>query len=45
MPATLTKVIDGKPAIPDDLTNEQTVKCPRCEQAYDSAIQIPNGIA
>lgn len=31
---TLTKIIDGKPAISDTLTNEQTVKCPRCEQTY-----------
>jgi len=45
MPATLTKVIDGKPAIPDDLTNEQTVKCHAASRRTDSAIQIPNGIA
>jgi hypothetical protein len=34
MPATLTKIIDGKPVISDMLTNEETVKCPRCEQTY-----------
>jgi hypothetical protein len=31
---TLTKIIDGKPAIRDILANEQIVKCPRCEQTY-----------
>jgi len=34
MAATLTKIIDGKPLVSDDLTNEQTVQCPRCEQTY-----------
>ena len=30
----MTKIIDGKPVAPDELTNEQTVRCPRCEQTY-----------
>lgn len=34
MAVTLTKVIDGKPAVSDTPTNEQTVKCPRCGQTY-----------
>ena len=34
MSATLTKIIEGKPAVSDDLTNELAVKCPRCEQTY-----------
>ena len=34
MAVTLTKVIDGKPVVSDGLANEQTVKCPRCEQTY-----------
>lgn len=34
MAATLTKIIDGKPAISDTLLNEQIVQCPRCEQKY-----------
>ncbi len=34
MPATLTKIINGKPAVSDDLKNEQFVKCPRCHRTY-----------
>ena len=34
MPATLTKIIDGKPVVSDTLTNEQTVRCSRCGQTY-----------
>ena len=34
MPVSLTKIINGKPAISDTLLNEQIVKCPKCEQAY-----------
>src|SRR5258708_19345911 len=34
MPATLTKIQNGKPPISDTLPNEQTLKCPRCEQTY-----------
>jgi hypothetical protein len=31
---SLTKIVDGKPAISKTLPNQQTVKCPRCEQTY-----------
>jgi hypothetical protein len=34
MPVSLTKVVNGKPAISDTLVNEQIVKCPKCEQTY-----------
>ena len=35
MAVTLTKIIDGKPVVSDDLTNEvQVIQCPRCEQTY-----------
>jgi len=34
MAVLLTKIVDGKPAISDTLGNQQTVKCPRCEQEY-----------
>lgn len=34
MSVTLTKIINSKPVVSDDLTNEQTVKCPRCGQTY-----------
>jgi hypothetical protein len=34
VPATLTRISDCGPAISDTLTNEQTVKCRRCEQTY-----------
>ena len=31
---TLTKIINGKPAVSDALKNEQTIKCPRCERTF-----------
>jgi hypothetical protein len=31
---SLTKIVDGKPAISDTLPNQQTVTCPRCGQEY-----------
>jgi hypothetical protein len=34
MAVSLTKIVNGKPAISDTLPNEQTVKCPRCSQQY-----------
>jgi hypothetical protein len=34
MPVSLIKIIDGKPAVSDSLTNEQTVKCPLCEETF-----------
>ena len=34
MSVTLTKLIDGMPVVPDSLTNELDVRCPRCEQTY-----------
>ena len=34
MSVTLTKIVHGKPAVADILANEQTVKCPLCEQTY-----------
>ena len=34
MSVTLTKTVGGKPAVADILTNEQSVKCPLCEQTY-----------
>jgi hypothetical protein len=34
MAAILTKIIDGKPAVSDTLTNELAVQRPRCEQTY-----------
>jgi len=34
MAATLTKILDGQPAVSDTLTNCLTVRCPRCEQTY-----------
>lgn len=34
MAVTLTKIIDGRPAVPDTFTNALTVRCPRCEQTY-----------
>ena len=34
MPVSLIKIIDGKPAVSDSLTNELTVKCPLCEQTF-----------
>jgi hypothetical protein len=34
MPATLTKIINSKPVVPDTLTNEQNVRYPCCEETY-----------
>ena len=34
MSVSLTKIIDGKPAISDTLANAQTVACPQCAQTY-----------
>jgi hypothetical protein len=34
MPVTLTKIVNGKPAVSDALKNELAVKCPRCERTY-----------
>lgn len=34
MSVTLTKITDGKSVVSDDLTNELTVRCPRCGQDY-----------
>ena len=34
MAVSLTKIVNGKPAISNTLLNEQTVKCPQCEQTY-----------
>jgi len=34
MAATLTKIVNGKPVECDDLKNELTVKCPRCQRTY-----------
>jgi len=35
MSVRLTKIIEGKPAVADDLNNEvQVIQCPRCEQTY-----------
>ena len=35
MSVTLTKIIEGKPVVSDELTNEvRAIHCPRCEQAY-----------
>jgi hypothetical protein len=31
---SLTKIVDGNPAVSGTLPNEQTVRCPRCEQTY-----------
>ena len=34
MPATLTKIENGKRSVSDFLKNQQTLKCPRCERTY-----------
>jgi hypothetical protein len=34
MPVSLTKVVNGKPAVSDKLANEQIVKCSKREQTY-----------
>jgi len=31
---SLTKIVNGNPAISNTLPNQQTVKCSRCEQTY-----------
>jgi uncharacterized C2H2 Zn-finger protein len=34
MDVTLTKMVDGKPAISDTLTNELVMECPSCDQVF-----------
>jgi uncharacterized C2H2 Zn-finger protein len=34
MAVLLTKIVNGRAVITDMLPNQQTVKCPRCEQTY-----------
>ena len=34
MAVSLIKIVNGNSAISDTLPNQQTVKCPRCEQTY-----------
>jgi hypothetical protein len=34
MAVTLTKLVDGKPEVSDALPNEQTVRCPLCDQIF-----------
>lgn len=34
MTVSLTKVVNGKPAISDTLSNGQELRCPQCEQVY-----------
>lgn len=34
MTASLTKIVNGKPAVNDTLINSLTVKCPVCEQEF-----------
>jgi hypothetical protein len=34
MAVSLTKIIDGKPAVSDSLTNELVMECPSCDQVY-----------
>jgi spore germination protein YaaH len=34
MPVSLTKIVAGNRAVSDSLPNEQTVKCPLCEQTF-----------
>ena len=34
MAVSLTKIVEGKPAVDDTLENKQTVKCPSCDQMY-----------
>jgi hypothetical protein len=31
---SLTKIVDGRPAINDGLLKEEVVRCPRCAQTY-----------
>ena len=42
MAATLTKIIDGKPAISDTLTNEQTVLWRSTEQLGSMCRYVPH---
>jgi len=34
MAVALIKIVNGNPAINSPLPNQQTVRCPRCEQTY-----------
>ena len=34
MPVSLTKIVNGRAIEIDTLPNQQTVKCPKCEQEY-----------
>jgi spore germination protein YaaH len=34
MPVSLTKIVAGNRVVSDSLPNEQTVKCPLCEQTF-----------
>ena len=34
MPVTLTKMVDGKPAVNDTLENEQILQCSLCDEVY-----------
>jgi hypothetical protein len=34
MPVSLIKIVDGKAAAIDTLSNELTVKCPLCDQTF-----------
>jgi hypothetical protein len=34
MPVTLTKIVDGKPAVKDTLENEQILQCSLCDEVY-----------
>ena len=34
MAVSLTKIVNGNPAISSTLPNQQKVKCPRCGQTY-----------
>jgi uncharacterized C2H2 Zn-finger protein len=34
MAVSLIKIVDGKPAVSDSLTNELVMECPSCDQVY-----------
>jgi len=34
MAVLLIKIVNGNPAVSSTLPNQQTVKCPKCEQTY-----------
>ena len=34
MAVLLTKIVNGRAVVIDTLPNQQTVKCPKCEQTY-----------